>query len=384
VGRERRLKSKNNEERPMSHKILLLPGDGIGAEVMAEARRLLSWLGDRRGVAFETEEGLIGGAAYEAEGTPLSDATIALAKAADAVLLAAVGGPQWDTLDFHLRPEAGLLGIRRELELFANLRPAIVFDALIDASSLKPDIVRGLDMVIVRELTGGVYFGEPRGIFDIGNGERRGINTQVYTTGEIKRVARVAFDLARARQNRVCSVEKANVMESGRLWRDEVGKVQAAEYPDVALSHMYADNCAMQLLRNPRQFDVIVTDNLFGDMLSDEASMLTGSLGMLPSASLGAIDADGKRAALYEPVHGSAPDIAGRGIANPLAMLLSVAMMLRYSFGHGAEAELIEKAASKVLNDGIRTGDIALPGVTPVNTKAMGDAMLAALDSLSG
>ncbi len=368
----------------MSHKILLLPGDGIGAEVMAEARRLLSWLGDRRGVAFETEEGLIGGAAYEAEGTPLSDATIALAKAADAVLLAAVGGPQWDTLDFHLRPEAGLLGIRRELELFANLRPAIVFDALIDASSLKPDIVRGLDMVIVRELTGGVYFGEPRGIFDIGNGERRGINTQVYTTGEIKRVARVAFDLARARQNRVCSVEKANVMESGRLWRDEVGKVQAAEYPDVALSHMYADNCAMQLLRNPRQFDVIVTDNLFGDMLSDEASMLTGSLGMLPSASLGAIDADGKRAALYEPVHGSAPDIAGRGIANPLAMLLSVAMMLRYSFGHGAEAELIEKAASKVLNDGIRTGDIALPGVTPVNTKAMGDAMLAALDSLSG
>jgi 3-isopropylmalate dehydrogenase len=368
----------------MAHKILLLPGDGIGTEVIAEARRLLAWLGDRRGVAFETEEALIGGSAYEAEGTPLSDATIARAKAADAVLLAAVGGPQWDNLDFHLRPEAGLLGMRKELSLFANLRPAIVFDALIDASSLKPEIVRGLDIVIVRELTGGVYFGEPRGIFDIGNGERRGINTQVYTTSEIKRVARVAFDLARARRNRVCSVEKANVMESGRLWRDEVGKLQATEYPDVALSHMYADNCAMQLLRNPRQFDVIVTDNLFGDMLSDEASMLTGSLGMLPSASLGAVDADGKRPALYEPVHGSAPDIAGRGVANPLAMLLSVAMMLRYSFGLGAEADLVEKAASKVLNDGIRTGDIALPGVTPVGTRAMGDAMLAALDALNG
>jgi 3-isopropylmalate dehydrogenase len=368
----------------MAHNILLLPGDGIGPEVMAEARRLLAWMGRRRGIAFETEEALIGGAAFEAEGTPLSDATVARAKAADAVLLAAVGGPQWDTLDFHLRPEAGLLGIRKALGLFANLRPAIVFDALIDASSLKPDVVRGLDIVIVRELTGGVYFGEPRGIFDIGNGERRGINTQVYTTSEIRRVARVAFELAKARQHRVCSVEKANVMESGRLWRDEVSIVGREEYPDIALSHMYADNCAMQLLRNPRQFDVIVTDNLFGDMLSDEASMLTGSLGMLPSASLGAIDADGRRPALYEPVHGSAPDIAGRGIANPLAMLLSVAMMLRYSFGHGAEADMVEAAASKVLNDGIRTGDIALAGVTPVGTRAMGDAILAALDSLAG
>jgi 3-isopropylmalate dehydrogenase len=368
----------------MPHKILLLPGDGIGPEVIGEAKRLLAWLGDRRGIRFETEEALIGGSAYEAEGTPLSQTTIARAKAADAVLLAAVGGPQWDSLAFDLRPEAGLLGIRKELQLFANLRPALVFDALIDASTLKPEVVRGLNIMIVRELTGGVYFGEPRGIFDIEGGERRGINTQVYTTSEIRRVARVAFDLARARQNRVCSVEKANVMESGRLWRAEVTHVGEKEYPDVNLAHMYADNCAMQLLRNPRQFDVIVTDNLFGDMLSDEASMLTGSLGMLPSASLGAVDANGKRPALYEPVHGSAPDIAGRGIANPCAMLLSVAMMLRYSFGLGAEADLVEKAVQNVLNDGTRTGDIALPGRTPVTTRGMGDALLAELDKLSG
>jgi 3-isopropylmalate dehydrogenase len=368
----------------MSYKLLLLPGDGIGPEVMAEARRVLDWLGRRRGLVFETEEALIGGAAIDAEGGPLSAATIAKAKASDAVLLAAVGGPKWDNLSFDVRPEAGLLGIRKELGLFANLRPALVFDALLDASTLKPEVVKGLDIMIVRELTGGVYFGEPRGVTDIGNGERRGINTQVYTTSEIHRVARVAFDLARARQNRVCSVEKANVMESGRLWREEVTKLHAAEYSDVALSHMYADNCAMQLLRNPRQFDVIVTDNLFGDILSDEASMLTGSLGMLPSASLGAPGAGGKRAAMYEPVHGSAPDIAGKGIANPLAMLLSVAMMLRYSFGHGVEADLLEKAVSTVLNGGVRTGDIALAGRTPVNTRGMGDAVLATLDKLAG
>jgi 3-isopropylmalate dehydrogenase len=368
----------------MSYKILLLPGDGIGTEVIAEARRVLGWLKDRRGIAFETEEALIGGAAYDAEGAPISDATIAKAKAADAVLLAAVGGPQWDVLPFNLRPEAGLLKIRKELGLFANLRPAIVFDALIDASSLKPEIVRGLDIMIIRELTGGVYFGEPRGITDLGNGQRRGVNTQVYTTSEIHRVARVAFDLARTRGNRVCSVEKGNVMESGLMWREDVTALHAAEYADVTLTHMYADNCAMQLLRNPRQFDVIVTDNLFGDMLSDEASMLTGSLGMLPSASLGAKDDSGKRPALYEPVHGSAPDIAGKGIANPLAMLLSVAMMLRYSFGHGAEADLIEKAASQVLNDGIRTGDIALAGRPTVGTSVMGDAILDALDQLAG
>ena len=368
----------------MSYKILLLPGDGIGPEVIAEAKRILGWFQDRRGIAFETEEALIGGSAYEAEGTPLSEATIARAHAADAVLLAAVGGPQWDSLAFNLRPEAGLLGIRKELQLFANLRPALVFDALIDASSLKPEIVRGLDIMIVRELTGGVYFGEPRGIFDLGNGERRGINTQVYTTSEIRRVARVAFDLAKARQNRVCSVEKANVMESGRLWRDEVGFVGKNEYPEVALSHMYADNCAMQLLRNPRQFDVIVTDNLFGDMLSDEASMLTGSLGMLPSASLGATDANGKRPAMYEPVHGSAPDIAGRGIANPLAMLLSVAMMLRYSFGLNEAADRLDAAISGVLDTGLRTADIRGAAAAAVSTAEMGDAIVAALERAAG
>jgi 3-isopropylmalate dehydrogenase len=367
----------------MPHKILLLPGDGIGPEVIGEAKRLLGWLQDRRGIAFETEEALVGGCAYEALGTPLPDATMAAAKAADAVILAAVGGPKWDNLPFHLRPEAGLLGIRKELDLFANLRPAIVFDALIEASSLKPEIVRGLDIMIVRELTGGVYFGEPRGITDLPNGERRGVNTQVYTTSEIHRIARVAFDLARVRQNRVCSVEKANVMESGRLWREEVAVVHAREYPDVTLSNMLADNCAMQLLRNPRQFDVIVTDNLFGDMLSDEASMLTGSLGMLPSASLGGADAAGKRAAMYEPIHGSAPDIAGRGIANPLATLLSVAMMLRHSFALAEEADMVEHAVQTVLNAGIRTGDIAQPGHTPVGTREMGDALLAELDRLS-
>jgi 3-isopropylmalate dehydrogenase len=367
----------------MSHKILLLPGDGIGPEITAEARRLLAWMQDRRGIAFETEEALVGGCAYEAEGTPLSQATIARAKAADAVILAAVGGPKWDALPFNVRPEAGLLGLRKELELFANLRPAIVFDALVDASSLKPEIVRGLDIMIVRELTGGVYFGEPRGISDLPNGERKGINTQVYTTSEIHRVARVAFDLARVRHNLVHSVEKANVMESGRLWREEVTAIHAKEYSDVNLSIMLADNCAMQLLRNPKQFDVIVTDNLFGDILSDEASMLTGSLGMLPSASLGAADANGKRAAMYEPIHGSAPDIAGKGIANPLAMLLSIAMMLRYSFGHAAEADMVEQAAQNVLNAGVRTGDIAAPGQATVGTKAMGDALMAELDKLN-
>jgi 3-isopropylmalate dehydrogenase len=367
----------------MTYKILLLPGDGIGPEVMGEARRLLAWLQDRRGIAFETEEALVGGCAYEAEGTPLSDATIARAKAADAVILAAVGGPKWDGLPFHLRPEAGLLAVRKELELFANLRPALVFDALIDSSSLKPEIVRGLDIMIVRELTGGVYFGEPRGISDLPNGERIGINTQVYTTSEIHRVARVAFDLARVRRNHVYSVEKANVMESGRLWREEVNAIHAKEYSDVGLSIMLADNCAMQLLRNPKQFDVIVTDNLFGDILSDEASMLTGSLGMLPSASLGAVQPNGKRAAMYEPIHGSAPDIAGKGIANPLAMILSVAMMLRYSFGHAEEADLVETAVQNVLNAGIRTGDIATAGQKTVGTAGMGEAIAAELDRLS-
>jgi len=294
------------------------------------------------------------------------------------VLLGAVGGPKWANVPYDKRPEAGLLSLRKELELFANLRPAIVFDALIDASTLKPEVVRGLDIMIVRELTGGVYFGEPRGITDIGNGERRGVNTQVYTTSEIIRVARVAFDLARKRRGKVCSCEKANVMESGLLWREEVTKLHAVEYKDIELSHMYADNCAMQLLRAPNQFDVILTDNLFGDILSDEAAMLTGSLGMLPSASLGV------KHAMYEPIHGSAPDIAGKGVANPLATILSVAMMFRTSFDWAREADMIEGAVRQVLANGVRTsdiaGDIASGGLKPVGTKAMGDAVLEALN----
>ncbi|MBB4266171.1 3-isopropylmalate dehydrogenase [Roseospira visakhapatnamensis] len=363
----------------MSSTVLILPGDGIGPEVMAQVRRLLDHLG-----GFDVREDLVGGAAYDAHGTPLTDETMAEAMAVDAVLLGAVGGPKWDTLPFADKPERGLLRLRKDMALFANLRPALVFDALAEASTLKTDLVRGLDIMIVRELTGGVYFGDPRGIEDLPNGERRGINTQVYTTHEIVRVARVAFDLARKRDSRVCSVEKANVMESGLLWREEVQALGDAEYNDVALSHMYADNCAMQLVRNPKQFDVIVTDNLFGDLLSDCAAMLTGSLGMLPSASLGAADAAGRRKALYEPVHGSAPDIAGQDKANPMACILSLSMMLRYSFDRGAEADLIEAACQDVLNAGIRTGDIVAPGMTPVGTRAMGDAVLAAMDARSG
>jgi 3-isopropylmalate dehydrogenase len=304
------------------------------------------------------------------------------AMASDAVLLGAVGGPKWDSLPFEKKPERGLLRLRKEMQLFANLRPAIVFDALVDASTLKSEIVRGLDMMIVRELTGGVYFGTPRGIETLPDGSRRGVNTQVYTTGEILRVARVAFDLAHKRKRTVCSADKANVMESGVLWRDEVQKLRDAEYPDITLTHMYADNCAMQLVRNPRQFDVIVTDNLFGDILSDEAAMLTGSLGMLPSASLGARDSTGRRRALYEPVHGSAPDIAGKDMANPLATLLSFAMMLRYSFDQEAEASLVERAIEAVLASGVRTPDIMQPGATKVSTTAMGDAVLRELDRL--
>ncbi|MCE2509615.1 MAG: 3-isopropylmalate dehydrogenase [Alphaproteobacteria bacterium] len=365
-------------------KILLLPGDGIGPEVMAEVRRLLHWLETRRGVAFTLEEGLIGGASYEAHGTPLSNDTMAAAMAADAVLLGAVGGPKWDTLPFDKKPERGLLRIRKEMGLFANLRPALVFDALAEASSLKPELVEGLDILIVRELTGGIYFGEPKGIEDIGNGARRGVNTQVYTTEEIHRVARVAFELSRKREKRVCSVEKSNVMESGLLWREEVTTLHAAEYSDVELSHMYADNCAMQLVRQPKQFDVIVTDNLFGDMLSDEAAMLTGSLGMLPSASIGAEDAAGRRSALYEPVHGSAPDIAGKDLANPLATILSFAMLLRYSFDREKEAGLIEEAVRRVLGGGLRTADIMQPGKAKVSTSVMGEALVRELDKLEG
>jgi 3-isopropylmalate dehydrogenase len=361
-------------------KILVLPGDGIGPEVMNQVIRVAEWFDKKRIASFDLAEDLVGGAAYEAHGTPLHNDTMARALHSDAVLFGAVGGPKWESLPFALRPERGLLRLRKEMDLFANLRPALVFDALADASSLKPELVRGLDIMIIRELTGGIYFGEPRGVTTLPDGQRRGINTQVYTTNEIVRVARVAFELARKRRNKVTSVEKANVMESGELWREEVQKLHDAEYADVELAHMYADNCAMQLVRNPKQFDVIVTDNLFGDILSDCAAMLTGSLGMLPSASLGAPDASGRRRALYEPVHGSAPDIAGKGIANPLACLCSFSMMLRYSFDLKDEADLVDNAVTRILDQGIRTGDIAQPGMKTVTTTEMADALLKELD----
>lgn len=362
--------------------LLILAGDGIGPEVMAEVKKIIGWYGTRRGVQFDVSEDLVGGCAYDKYGTPLHDKTMAKAQEVDAVLLGAVGGPKYDTLDFSVKPERGLLRLRKEMDLFSNLRPAQCFDALADFSSLKKEIVAGLDIMIVRELTSGVYFGEPRGIFPDNEGGRVGINTQRYTTDEIRRVARSAFDLARKRGNKVCSMEKANVMESGILWREEVQFVHDTEYPDVALSHMYADAGAMQLVRWPKQFDVIVTDNLFGDLLSDCAAMLTGSLGMLPSASLGAPMANGRPKALYEPVHGSAPDIAGQGKANPIACILSFAMALRYSFDLGAEAERLEKAVEKVLADGVRTADLMGPeGGTPVSTAEMGDAVVAALDA---
>jgi 3-isopropylmalate dehydrogenase len=363
-----------------NRKLLLLPGDGIGPEVMRQVGRVIDWLDRRRIASFAVEEGLVGGCAYDAFGTPLTDDTMRQALAADAVLLGAVGGPKWDALPFAVKPERGLLRLRKDMALFANLRPALVFKPLIGASTLRPEVIEGLDIVIVRELTGGVYFGEPRGIETLADGSRRGVNTQVYTTEEIRRVARVAFELAQKRGGRLCSVEKANVMESGVLWREEVQKLGDAEFPGVALAHMYADNCAMQLVRNPKQFDVIVTDNLFGDILSDCAAMLTGSLGMLPSASLGAADASGRRKALYEPVHGSAPDIAGKDAANPLASILSLAMMLRYSFDLEDEARLLEAAVLAALEDGARTGDILQPGTRRISTTQMGDAVLQELD----
>ena len=369
---------------PDKKTLLLLPGDGIGPEVTAEVRRVVDWIAKRRSVSFDVNEGLVGGAAYDADGEPLTDETMADALDADAVLLGAVGGPKWEGLPFEKQPERGLLRLRKEMELFANLRPAVVFDALAEASTLKLEVVQGLDIMIVRELTGGVYFGEPRGIETLADGTRRGVNTQVYTTPEIQRVARVAFELAKKRAGRVCSAEKANVMESGVLWREEVQKLRDAEFPDVELTHMYADNCAMQLVRDPQQFDVVVTDNLFGDILSDEAAMLTGSLGMLPSASLGAVDAAGRRRALYEPVHGSAPDIAGKNLANPLATLLSFAMMLRYSFDMGEDADLLEQAIQKVLAGGLRTADIMQPGKARVSTSVMGEAIVTELDKKAG
>ena len=369
---------------PANKKLLVLAGDGIGPEVVGQVRRVVDWMDRRRHVSFDIAEGLVGGAAIDAHGLPLTDETLADAVASDAVLFGSVGGPKWETLPFDVQPERGLLRLRKEMDLFANLRPAIVFDALADASSLKRELVSGLDIMILRELTGGIYFGEPRGIEDLGNGVRRGINTQVYTTPEVERVARVGFELARKRSNRVMSVEKANVMESGVMWREDVQRIHDDEFPDVELAHMYADNCAMQLVRNPKQFDVIVTDNLFGDLLSDCAAMLTGSLGMLPSASLGAEDpTTGRRLSLYEPVHGSAPDIAGEDRANPLAELLSFSMMLRYSFDMGEDADLVDGAVENVLASGVRTADIAEPGRDPVSCSAMGDAVLAELDRLA-
>ncbi len=364
--------------------ILILPGDGIGPEVMVEVRRVIDWFGANRGLNFDVTEDLVGGAAYDAHGTPLTDETMAKAMEVDAVLLGAVGGPKYDDLDFSVKPERGLLRLRKEMDLYSNLRPAQCFDALAGFSSLKSEIVSGLDIMIIRELTSGIYFGEPRGIIEDNQGGRVGVNTQRYTTDEIRRVARSAFELARKRSNKVCSMEKANVMESGILWREEVQWVHDNEYPDVELSHMYADAGAMQLVRWPKQFDVIVTDNLFGDILSDCAAMLTGSLGMLPSASIGAPSETGRPKALYEPVHGSAPDIAGQGKANPIACILSFAMALRYSFDEGDAASLLENAIEAVLAAGHRTPDlIGEEGRTPLTTIQMGDEILKSLDSLN-
>ncbi len=355
--------------------ILLLPGDGIGPEVVAETVKIINWFSENGPVKFTTSEALLGGAAYDAVGTPFPQETVDAALKSDAVLLGAVGGPKWESLPIASRPEKGLLGIRKALGLFANLRPAQCFDALADASTLKHEVVAGLDIMIVRELTGGIYFGQPRGVENLPDGTRRGFNTEVYTSPEVHRIARVAFDLAVKRGGRLCSVDKANVLECTEMWREEVIKIGQAEYPKVELSHMYVDNAAMQLVRNPKQFDVMVTNNMFGDILSDVASMLTGSLGMLPSASLGAPGTPG----VYEPVHGSAPDIAGKGIANPLATILSFAMMLRYSFDLKTEADKLEAAVQTVLASGIRTADIMQEGKRKVSTSEMGDAVLKAL-----
>ncbi len=367
-----------------NRKVMVLPGDGIGVEVMAANLQLVDWLAKHKSLAFDISEDQVGGAAYDSYGTPLRDETLADAMASDAVLFGAVGGPQYDELAFELKPERGLLALRKEMDLFANLRPAIVFDALVDASTLKPDVVSGLNIMILRELCGGSYFAEPRGIDDQPDGQKKGYDTNAYSTQEIERIGRVAFDLARKRDGRVTSVEKSNVMMSGVLWREVMNNLHEREGSDVSLGHMYADNCAMQLVRNPKQFDVIVTDNLFGDLLSDCAAMLTGSLGMLPSASLGAPDPDtGLPKAMYEPVHGSAPDIAGQNLANPLAQFLSFAMMLRYSFGQAAEADLVEKAVADALASGKRTGDIMAPGCEQVGTDGMTKAVLEAMDALA-
>src|SRR6202171_5049460 len=376
----------DEETIPMTtHKLLLLPGDGIGPEVMAEVKRLIGWL-NAQGIAhFETEQGLVGGSAYDAEKVAISDATMALAQACDAVIFGAVGGPMWDSVPYEVRPEAGLLRLRKDMALFANLRPAICYPALAEASSLKREVVEGLDIMIVRELTGGGYFGEAKTITDRGNGRKRAVDTQVYDTYEIERIARVAFDLARKRRNKLTSMEKRNVMKSGVLWNEVVTQVHAREYKDVQLEHQLADSGGMNLVKWPKQFDVIVTDNLFGDMLSDIAAMLTGSLGMLPSASLGEVDVKTKkRRSLFEPVHGSAPDIAGTGAANPIPMIASFAMALRYSFDMGVLADKVDSAIAAVLANGLRTADIKSEDTTAVSTTQMGEAILKELQALQG
>ena len=365
----------------MTKSLLILAGDGIGPEVMQQVIRVINWFNEHKQLDFEIHEDLVGGISYDEHGQPLTDQTLEKAKNCDAVLLGAVGGPKYDNLDFSVKPERGLLKLRKELDLFANLRPAKCFDALTNFSSLRPEIISGLDIMIVREATSGIYFGEPRGIIDDNEGGRIGINTNRYTTNEIRRVARSAFELAIRRNKKVCSMEKANVMESGILWREEVSIIHKKEYPQVELTHMYADAGAMELVRNPKQFDVIVTDNLFGDLLSDCAAMLTGSLGMLPSATLGVIRKSGRPYAMYEPVHGSAPDIAGKGVANPTACILSFAMALKYSFDLGKEAEVLENAIERVLAKGIRTADLMQErNKQPASTEEMGTEIINQLD----
>ena len=367
-----------------THNLLLLPGDGIGPEVMGEVKRVIDFFNQKGPDKFNTEEALVGGCCFDAHGVAITEGTMQKAHAADAIIFGAVGGPKWDKVGYDVRPEAGLLRLRKDLDLYANIRPAIVYPALADASSLKRELVDGLDIIILRELTGGVYFGEPKTITDLGNGQKRAIDTQVYDTYEIERITRVAFELAKKRRGKVTSMEKRNVMKSGVLWNEVVTQTHAREFKDVQLEHMLADAGGMQLVRNPKQFDVIVCDNLFGDMLSDVAAMLTGSLGMLPSASLGDIDAKTKkRKALYEPVHGSAPDIAGQGKANPIAMIASFGMALRYSFNLGKAADLIDQAIAGALANGLRTGDIAASGQKAVGTKEMGDGILRELEKLA-
>jgi 3-isopropylmalate dehydrogenase len=367
-----------------THNLLLLAGDGIGPEVMAEVKRLIAWMNDHGMGTFQSEEGLVGGCAYDAHGVAITDETMAKAHACDAVIFGAVGGPKWDKVPYDVRPEAGLLRLRKELGLFANIRPAICYPALAEASSLKRDVIDGLDIIILRELTGGVYFGEPKTITDLGNGQKRAVDTQVYDTYEIERISRVAFELAKKRRNKVTSMEKRNVMKTGVLWNEVVTQLHDREFKDVQLEHQLADAGGMQLVRWPKQFDVIVTDNLFGDMLSDVAAMLTGSLGMLPSASLGEVDPKTKkRKAMYEPVHGSAPDIAGKGMANPIAMLASFGMALRYSFNMGKEADLLDQAIAGALAKGLRTADIKSDGCKIVSTKEMGEAIVGEMEKLA-